>query len=257
MEIQMNLNGGKRKDLAAAVGELLGADAVYQRPPSYAYQIGGVVLDRGGKLVLGEDMGAEAVRQLLEGLQAKGFAAEELPDKLAVQMPLDGFDEAKLENLQKIIASKATLIQKALGVDALPVEQTNETVCFPWFAFDTPAEDIAVYTQFISALCEMAKKQTRVLAVEKPIVNEKYQFRCFILRLGFIGESYANARRVLLRNLSGNGSLRNGERKPKPEVVENGGEAAPVENATEAAPPKKGRFSFSKLLGALKTLALD
>jgi len=257
MKIQMNLNGGKRKDLAAAVGELLGAEAVYQRPPSYAYQIGGVVLDRGGKLVLGEDMNAEAVQQLLEGLKAKGFSAAELPDKLVVQMPLDGFDEAKLENLQKIIASKATLIQKALGVDALTVEQIGEAICFPWFALDTPAEDVAVYTQFISALCEMAKKQTRVLAVEKPVVNEKYQFRCFLLRLGFIGEDYAPARRILLRNLSGNGSLRSGERKPKPEVVETDGEATPVENATEAAPPSKGKFSFSKLLGALKTLALD
>jgi len=221
MEIQMNLNGGKRKDLAAAVGELLGVDAVYQRPPSYAYRIGRVVLDRGGKLVLGEEMSVEAVRQLLEGLQAKGFVAAELPDKLVIQMPLDGFDEVKLDNLQKIISSKATLIQTALGVEALPVEQIDEAICFPWFALDTPAEDVAVYTQFLSALCEMAKKQTRVLAVEKPVVNEKYQFRCFLLRLGFIGE------------------------------------AAPVENATEAAPPRKGRFSFSKLLGVLKMLALD
>jgi hypothetical protein len=43
------------------------------------------------------------------------------------------------------------------------------------------------YAQFVSKLCDMAKTQQRVLAVEQPVENEKYAFRCFLLRLGFIG----------------------------------------------------------------------
>ena len=36
-----------------------------------------------------------------------------------------------------------------------------------------------------------------------------YAFRCFLLRLGFIGDEYKAARRVLLKNLTGNGAWKN------------------------------------------------
>ena len=65
---------------------------------------------------------------------------------------------------------------------------------------------VDAYTRFIHALCEMAKTQKRVTAQERPTKSEKYAFRCFLLRLGFIGSDFASARKVLLANLSGNGS---------------------------------------------------
>lgn len=40
--------------------------------------------------------------------------------------------------------------------------------------------------------------------------NPKYAFRCFLLRLGFIGAEYKLTRKVLLRNLSGSSAFRNG-----------------------------------------------
>ncbi len=45
------------------------------------------------------------------------------------------------------------------------------------------------YTHFITALCDMARKQKRVTAKERTTDNEKYAFRCFLLRLGFIGRN--------------------------------------------------------------------
>ena len=36
-------------------------------------------------------------------------------------------------------------------------------------------------------------------------------FRCFLLRLGFIGKEYKTARKILLRNLTGNSAFRYGE----------------------------------------------
>ncbi len=41
--------------------------------------------------------------------------------------------------------------------------------------------------------------------------NEKYAFRCFLLRLGMIGEEYKPVRRVLLRNLTGSSAFRHGK----------------------------------------------
>jgi hypothetical protein len=39
-------------------------------------------------------------------------------------------------------------------------------------------------------------------------VNEKYTFRCFLLRLGFIGPEYKDERKILLRNLSGSSAYK-------------------------------------------------
>ena len=56
----------------------------------------------------------------------------------------------------------------------------------------------------------MALKQKRITTKEKPVDNEKYAFRCFLLRLGFIGAEYKTARKILLKNLSGSSAFRNG-----------------------------------------------
>ena len=60
------------------------------------------------------------------------------------------------------------------------------------------------YTEFISKLCDLAIKLKR----DKEVENEKYAFRCFLLRLGFIGDDSKAARRILLKNLSGNAAFR-------------------------------------------------
>ena len=50
-------------------------------------------------------------------------------------------------------------------------------------------------------------------ATEKPAANEKYAFRCFLLRLGFIGTEYKEARKILLRNLAGSSAFKGGQSK--------------------------------------------
>ena len=70
--------------------------------------------------------------------------------------------------------------------------------------------EMKAYDTFICKLCEMARNQSRVNSSEKPIENEKYAFRCFLLRLGFIGAEYKTARKILLKNLSGSSAFRNG-----------------------------------------------
>lgn len=59
----------------------------------------------------------------------------------------------------------------------------------------------------------MAKTQKRVTAKEKETDNQKYAFRCFLLRLGFIGDDYKAARKILLRNLEGSGAFKSGNPK--------------------------------------------
>ena len=63
--------------------------------------------------------------------------------------------------------------------------------------------------KFITALCNMAKTQTRISPKEKEAENEKYAFRCFLLRLGFIGDEYKTDRKVLLQHLEGSSAHKN------------------------------------------------
>ena len=59
----------------------------------------------------------------------------------------------------------------------------------------------------------MAKTQKRITAKEKEVDNEKYAFRCFLLRLGFIGDEHKVTRKILLRNLSGSSAFKAGSAK--------------------------------------------
>ena len=117
------------------------------------------------------------------------------------------------QNLKNLVSSKEGLIKKALGVDALPMMFTPEKISFPWFETQPDADVAQAATEFIAALCKTAKTQKRVTAKEREVENEKYAFRCFLLRLGFIGAEYKDTRKVLLRNLSGNGAFRDGKKK--------------------------------------------
>lgn len=68
------------------------------------------------------------------------------------------------------------------------------------------------FTAFIAALCKMAKESKRVTATEKDVESEKYAFRGFLLRLGFIGADRKEQRKLLLKNLSGSAAFPNKEK---------------------------------------------
>ena len=59
----------------------------------------------------------------------------------------------------------------------------------------------------------MARTAKRVVAKEKETDNDKYAFRCFLLRLGFIGAEFKIERKILLRNLAGSSAFKSGQPK--------------------------------------------
>ena len=59
----------------------------------------------------------------------------------------------------------------------------------------------------------MAVERKRVTSEPKKSENEKYYFRCFLLRLGFSGEEYKGFRKFMMRNLTGNAAFKNGQKK--------------------------------------------
>lgn len=235
MEIRYNVTGERRKEMVEAISRIVGMKAVYMRVPTCAYAISNFKVSKEGTLIYDECSGSELVEKVLEGLAQAGFEAEnsetEVADEngvadvseerenrpqetnmgLTVALPREGFTDTALENLQRLVDSKAALIKKALTVDTLPVKITEEKVSFPWFS-EIDSDSAKAYTHFITALCDMAKNQKRITAKEKDTENEKYAFRCFLLRLGFIGSEYKTERKILLKNLTGSSAFKGGAR---------------------------------------------
>ena len=227
MQVNYNVTGVQRKELVKAISGTTGAKAKYMGMPTAAYEIDYFTVTKDGTLLFDDRADSEEVEQVLEAIAAAGFEceaqegfeaeseeqAETSPqaatDGLTVEMPRNFFTETALDNLKRIVESKAALIKKAVGADDLPIEVTDEKVSFPWFA-EVDADAVHAYTNFISKLSEMAKNATRVTATEKAVDNEKYAFRCFLLRLGFIGADYKTDRKILLKNLTGSSAFRNG-----------------------------------------------
>ena len=227
MIINYNVSGSDRKRLVAAIAEHTGEKAKYLGAPGFAYQVGGFTISVDGMVTI-EDSSTAAT--LIRFLREKGFQAEDpLADcveddadevqtetdettGVCISMPRSLFTDSALENLKAIVAAKGSLIKKALGVDELPIEVTDTKVSFPWFIGEPTPEEVKAYDTFICKLCEMARNQKRVSTKEKEVDNEKYAFRCFLLRLGFIGNEYKAERKILLRNLTGSSAFRSGQR---------------------------------------------
>lgn len=129
---------------------------------------------------------------------------------LTVAMPLD---KVQVGNLTNLLEAKGSLIKKALGVSELPIAITQEQISFPWFAGGLDADAVKVYTDFIAAICKMSREQKRISNTEKEVENEKYAFRCLLLRLGFVGVEYKADRKILLKNLTGSSAFKSGAKK--------------------------------------------
>lgn len=211
MELNFNVTGTKRKELVNLVAHFTGCDAHYLGAPSFAYKVDCFTIDKNGCVTFNDNANSGIVEQLIERLCEEGFTAEGMePEEnhICVSMPRSLFTDVNLENLKGIIAAKGNLIKKALGVDDLLVEITDTKVSFPWFPSTPTPDELKAYDTFICKLCEMARNQKRVVAKGKTTGNEKYAFRCFLLRLGFIGDEYKTERKILLRNLTGSAAFR-------------------------------------------------
>lgn len=164
-----------------------------------------------------EELGLGRTRR--EDFQGEnGMQASDVPEAdgdigLVIEMPRASFTDTALDNLKRLVESKGSLIQKALGAETLELEITDDKVGFPWFENGTDPDAVKAYTHFVAALCEMARVQKRVTAKEKETDNDKYAFRCFLLRLGFIGAEYKEERKILLKNLSGSSAFKTGQKK--------------------------------------------
>ena len=233
MKANYNLAGTKRKELVQAIAEITGEKADYMRMPTCAYEIGNITVDKDGGVSCSDE---EKMQMVMKALNEKGFTAEEdaetkQPEQaettepehtteeeketaedeqepaLTISLPLASANVGILRNL---ISAKESLIKKALGITDTRINITEEKIEFPWFDRELTPEETNAYMLFITQLCKLSKELKH--ASSKPVEtdNEKYAFRTWLLRMGFIGPDFKAARKILLKNLSGSSAFRNG-----------------------------------------------
>ena len=139
--------------------------------------------------------------------------AEADEDSLSISLPRTLFTETALQNLDALLLSKGRLIRHAFDIREAAYTLTDDRITFAWLHGTITDETAKAYAEFISKLCQMARTQKRVTAKEKIVDNEKYAFRCFLLRLGMIGSAYKESRKILLQNLTGSSAFKSGHRK--------------------------------------------
>jgi hypothetical protein len=234
MKANYNLTGTKRKELVQAIAEITGEKADYMRMPTCAYEIGDITVDKDGSVTCEDE---EKLKKVMEALNEKGFTAEEddkteQPEQaetteeettaveekessnldeqepaLTISLPLASANVGTLRNL---ISAKESLIKKALAITDTRINITEDKIEFPWFSRELTPEETNAYLLFLTQLCKLSKELKH--ASSKPVEtdNEKYAFRTWLLRMGFIGPDFKTARKILLKNLSGSSAFRNG-----------------------------------------------
>ena len=215
--MNIKLLAENRKAAAARLAEITGAEARYTRVPRCAYEVGAYVLEKDGTITIEEGADLQPLRILADEGFIENFEApaeesttESEPELIGLTVEIP-FDKVNVGNLMKLLDAKGDLIKKALGISDIRIEMKEDRVAFPWFTEVEP-ESAMAYTNFIAALCRMSKEAKRVTATAKEVENEKYAFRCFLLRLGFIGTEYKKDRKILLQNLSGSAAFRDGKK---------------------------------------------
>lgn len=233
MEIKYNVKGAERKRLVKAVEEFYGVKAKYLGAPSFAYKleygndffkVDYPTIDKEGAIITPDD---EVPDGLIKALERAGFKAADGPTEgakdadpdentdelekresaaLRISLPGDFLTDDQYANLEKLVKQKRTLLLRAAGFIGL---ERNEEITFEFES----SVNAPTYSKLASKMAMMAKTQTRFSDKEKPIVNEKYEFRCFLLRLGFIGDEWKADRKILLQNLSGSAAFKRKDAK--------------------------------------------
>lgn len=98
---------------------------------------------------------------------------------------------------------------------------TKGTIEFRLFQFDAPADgkqngmhagQLKAMIQLCLAMSQLAKQVRFASPKPQQTENEAYAFRCWMLRLGFIGEEFKTARDFFLSNMEGNCAWRHDAR---------------------------------------------
>ena len=237
-------NAESRKNVVKALAEHLGETAVYIGPPSFAYQVGNITVDREGKIILEDESRTEEVMAVLTECGFLGNSGEEVEAETSytgIRIPVGGLQTQGIINLLNMLHAKQYLINKAIGQDEFSVSDrlitdleegtfqnagevidfigshgsSNEgfafledTILFAGFPYTEEPAAVKAYTVLASKMVQSAGMQKRISP--KPTIeeNEKYYMRSWMVRIGLGGKDTKEERAFLLGGLKGHTAFR-------------------------------------------------
>lgn len=222
----------------------------------------------------------EIVTADAEEFEVEGEESE--ADEVVVDLPLAGHTGRSLRNLVNMVFSRAALINRAIGsslrvdkelveaikstegedvksfidtldeyeirsgrtgMEGITIDPEEQMISFSTLPYTEDGDRIRAWMQLFSGMSKMAKEQKRIQAKAVDMTNEKYSFRCWLLRLGMNGDEFKGTRRILMENLSGHSAFRTPEEaeRAKAKLAEKRREQK--EAAAEAVPETEAEAS--------------
>ena len=189
-----------------------GLKAVYQGAPSFAYKIGDYIVDRDGNVTKEQTtvevtiprthITAEGLKNLIYMIAAKGeLISKATGGEFKVDRELiEDLAVAQIYEVESIMR----VVERSTGeLKGLKIESDHLT-----FTGFPQNENIQAYIHLASLMVQTAEGHKRISAKPAATDNEKFTFRVFLISLGMKGDTYKEARKVLLKNLDGNGAFR-------------------------------------------------
>lgn len=235
-------NAENRKELVKALSGHFGQRSEYLGPPSFAYRIGSITVDRDAKVILEDDSMEDEVRRVL----FQNDVAEETQEtqteepEAEIKIPIGSMTPQGIINLINMMHSKQYLINRAVGrecisiadslINALAERTFEDTETAAGFIMEQggcsgvtfadgnieftgfPHTDgMMEYCRLASAMVKKASEQKRVNPKQTIEENEKYYMRAWLVSIGFGGSEGKETRSFFLKGLKGHTAFRTPE----------------------------------------------
>jgi hypothetical protein len=230
-----------RRTRARRISEQLQIKTHYQGPPTFAYAVGPVMIDREGSITCEDEKTFATLRPFLEewGYIEPETAPDSEPasDTLSITVPIAGFEFRQLWNLMHILHRHQYLLNRITRRESFFLSETmltrlgeqptenltdfeaitadfkaqgeligvdfKDSAVTLTFPMAAAPEKNAAYADLAAAIVKAARVSARgKVEVLRPS-NEKYVIRAWLLRLGFGGLDFKASRRALLNGLKG------------------------------------------------------
>lgn len=213
-----------------------------------------LTIEKDGKIKKSTGDEVQFERLLSNGIEAEEDIKEPVNETnnigFEVGIPMEGHTGGTLRNLLNMIYSKQTLIKRVFefeediinkdfivalneidiqsiedfktlvtvakedNISGIDFDFNNNIIIFKFCNYLLDSEKLKAFTQFV-ALLNKSSKELKYASFKATVTdNNKFTMRTWLIRLGFIGAEYKSLRKVLLKNLEGNGAFR------KPRILE-------------------------------------
>ena len=207
--MNIKLATDNRKEAAARLAEITGAESRYTKVPRCAYEVGPYTIEKDGSITVAEDadlapLQALADEGLVEPFEAPATEpaakeAEVEPINLTVEVPMKHHNGATLRNLINLIYTRAGLLNKALGTSFRVDEELVEALKDDTYTLTTESllQAIGDYeAEHGKAIDGLTFTPERITFSSLPETEDGEKLRTFTILAGMMNKQALDQKRI-------------------------------------------------------------